>query len=62
MTKLETMKCEKLLDEAIRNAETANEEFYKAGIVMIQQKGIFWKLRHGIIEDMQKELIKLLQL
>ena len=31
MTKLEAMKCEKLLDEAIRNAETANEEFYKAG-------------------------------
>lgn len=31
MTKLETMKCEKLLNEAIRNAETANEEFYKAG-------------------------------
>lgn len=31
MTKLEVMKCEKLLDEAIRNAETANEEFYKAG-------------------------------
>lgn len=31
MTKLETMKCEKLLDEAIRNAEIANEEFYKAG-------------------------------
>lgn len=31
MTKLEAIKCEKLLDEAIRNAETANEEFYKAG-------------------------------
>ena len=31
MTKQEYMKCEKLLDEAIRNAETANEEFYKAG-------------------------------
>lgn len=31
MTKLETIKCEKLLDEAIRNAENANEEFYKAG-------------------------------
>lgn len=31
MTKLEAMKYEKLLDEAIRNAETANEEFYKAG-------------------------------
>lgn len=31
MTKLETMKCEKLLNEAIRNAETANEEFSKAG-------------------------------
>lgn len=31
MTKLEYTKCEKLLDEAIRNAENANEEFYKAG-------------------------------
>ena len=31
MTKLEAMKCEKLLDEAIRNAKTANEEFCKAG-------------------------------
>lgn len=31
MTKLEYTKCEKLMDEAIRNAETANEEFYKAG-------------------------------
>lgn len=31
MTKLEYTKCEKLLDEAIRNAEIANEEFYKAG-------------------------------
>ena len=31
MTKSESMKCEKLMDEAIRNAENANEEFYKAG-------------------------------
>lgn len=31
MTKLEYTKCEKLLYEAIRNAENANEEFYKAG-------------------------------
>lgn len=31
MTKLEYTKCEKLLDEAIRNAENANEEFSKAG-------------------------------
>ena len=31
MTKLEYMKCKKLMDEAIRNAENANEEFYKAG-------------------------------
>ena len=31
MTKLETMKCKKLLNEDIRNAEIANEEFYKAG-------------------------------
>lgn len=31
MTKLEAMKCEKLMDEAIKNAENANEEFYKAG-------------------------------
>ena len=31
MTKLEYKKCEKLMDEAIRNAEAANEEFYKAG-------------------------------
>ena len=31
MTKLEYTKCEKLLDEAIRNAEIANKEFYKAG-------------------------------
>lgn len=31
MTKQEYTKCEKLLDEAIRNAETANEEFYKSG-------------------------------
>lgn len=31
MTKLEYTKCEKLMDEAIRNAENANEEFYKAG-------------------------------
>lgn len=31
MTKQEYTKCEKLLDEAIGNAETANEEFYKAG-------------------------------
>ena len=31
MTKLEAIKCEKLLDEAIRNAEVANNEFYKAG-------------------------------
>lgn len=31
MTKLEYKKCEELMDEAIRNAETANEEFYKAG-------------------------------
>lgn len=31
MTKLEYTKCEKLLDEVIRNAEIANEEFYKAG-------------------------------
>lgn len=29
MTKLETMKCEKLMDEAIRNAETANEDWEK---------------------------------
>lgn len=31
MTKLEYMKCEKLMDEAIRNAKNANEEFNKAG-------------------------------
>lgn len=31
MTKLEAMKCERLMDEAIRNAENANEEFVKAG-------------------------------
>ena len=30
MTKLEFMKCEKLLNEAIINAENANEEFTKA--------------------------------
>lgn len=29
-TKIEAMKCEKLLNEAIRNAENANEEFTKA--------------------------------
>lgn len=31
MTKQEKDKCEKLMDEAVRNAENANEEFYKAG-------------------------------
>jgi hypothetical protein len=31
MTKFEYAKCEKLMNEAIKNAETANEEFYKAG-------------------------------
>ena len=31
MTKLEAIKCEKLLDKAIRSAEVANKEFYKAG-------------------------------
>lgn len=31
MTKLEYKKCEKLMNEAIRNAETANEEFSEAG-------------------------------
>lgn len=31
MTKLEYKKCEKLMNEAIRNVETANEEFSKAG-------------------------------
>ena len=30
MTKLETMKCEKLMEEAIINAKKANEEFAKA--------------------------------
>lgn len=30
VTKLETMKCEKLMEEAIINAENANEEFSKA--------------------------------
>ena len=30
MTKLEAMKCEKLLNEAIRYAENANEEFTNA--------------------------------
>lgn len=30
MTKLEYKKCEKLMNEAIRNVETANEEFSKA--------------------------------
>lgn len=30
MTKLEAMKCEKLLNEAIRYAENANEEFANA--------------------------------
>lgn len=29
MTKLEYKKCEKLMDEAIRNAETANENWEK---------------------------------
>lgn len=29
MTKLEVMKCEKLMDEAIRNAENANEDWEK---------------------------------
>ena len=29
MTKLEYMKCEKLMDEAIRNAENANESWKK---------------------------------
>lgn len=31
MTKFEYTKYEKLMNEAIRNAEAANEEFYKAG-------------------------------
>ncbi len=31
MTKLEYTKCEKLMNEAIRNVEAANKEFYKAG-------------------------------
>lgn len=31
MTKFEYAKCEKLMNEAIRNAETANEEFSKVG-------------------------------
>lgn len=29
MTKLEITRCEKLMEEAIRNAETANEDFRK---------------------------------
>ena len=29
MTKLESIKCEKLMEEAIRNAETANEDWGK---------------------------------
>lgn len=30
MTKVEKARCEKLMEEAIRNAENANEEFNKA--------------------------------
>ncbi len=30
MTKEERAKCEKLMEEAIRNAEDANENFFKA--------------------------------
>lgn len=30
MTKVEYTRCRKLMEEAIRNAENANEEFYKA--------------------------------
>lgn len=38
------------------------KNFIKLENVMTQQKDIFWKLRHGITEDMQKESIKFLQL
>lgn len=38
------------------------KNFTKLEIIITQQKGIFWKLRRGITEDMLKASIRYLQL